>query len=81
MIEGAGVLALNGTFIEAHHVSNQCYRMRSGEMQRFVPEDVESCTEGVPLAAGSAELAVADALEAFRLSDAVSFCLQFSQCI
>ncbi len=31
------------------------------------PEDVESCAEGVPLTAGCAELAVADALEALRL--------------
>ena len=31
------------------------------------PEDVKSRAEGIPLAAGCAELAVADALEALRL--------------
>jgi hypothetical protein len=32
-----------------------------------LPEDVESCAEGVPLAAGCANLAIADALVAGRL--------------
>ena len=33
----------------------------------IMPEDVESCAEGVPLAAGSAELAIADTLESSHL--------------